>query len=212
VCGFDLDHFEELLAAAEAGGYRQAWFDHEPVEGDLFLRHDVDLSLEAARELSAWERERGIRATYFLMTSSVFYNLSSSEGETTLAQLRADGHRVGLHADFPWLGLDHRFDPVVAWHNPDPAWMGAPVEGAVNVMGPPWFSPDTYRSDSNRRWRSCCPHDELRAGAFPWLQLLIHPEIWVYRGETMRETMDAMLDRERERRLEQLVADKIDLS
>ena len=26
------------------------------------------------------------------------------------------------------------------------------------------------------------PHEELRAGAFPWLQLLTHPEIWVYPG------------------------------
>ena len=34
----------------------------------------------------------------------------------------------------------------------------------------------------------------------------------MYRGDSMRETMHSMLDRERERRLEQLAADKIDLS
>ena len=51
-----------------------------------------------------------------------------------------------------------------------------------------------------------------RAGAFEWLQLLTHPEIWVYPGATMRETMLAMLDAERDRRLEQLAADRIDLS
>ncbi|MFI5054635.1 MAG: hypothetical protein ACHQDE_09760 [Acidimicrobiia bacterium] len=212
MCGFDLDHYGDLLAAAEAGAYRFAFFDHEPEQGDLFLRHDVDLSLEAARVLSAFERDRGVGATYFLMTTSVFYNLASPEGEATLAQLRADGHRVGLHAHFPALGLDHRFDPVVTWHNPDPAWMGAPVEGAVNVMGAPWFSTETYRSDSNQNWRNGCPHDEIVAGAFPWLQLLIHPEIWVYSGDSMRETMHSMLDRDRDRRLEQLAADKIDLS
>ena len=212
MCGFDLDHYSELLNAAESGGYHVAFFGTEPREGELYLRHDVDLSLDAARELSAWERARGVTATYFLMTTSVFYNLASPEGEETVEQLRADGHRVGLHADFPELGFDHRFDPVVAWHNPDPAWMGTPVDGAVNVMGPPWFSPDTYRSDSNQSWRAGCPHDEIAAGAFPWLQLLIHPEIWIYSGDSMRETMDSMLDRDRERRLEQLAADKIDLS
>lgn len=212
MCSFGLDHYGELLEAAEAGGYRFAFFDHEPQEGDLFLRHDVDLSLEAARELSAVERERGARATYFLMTTSIFYNLASPEGEATLKQLRADGHRVGLHAEYPALGLDHRFDPVLAWHNPDPAWMSAPVEGVVNVMSVPWFAPEAYRSDSNQHWRSGCPHEELAAGAFPWLQLLTHPEIWAYRGDSMRETMHTMLARERERRLEQLAADKIDLS
>ena len=46
-----------------------------------------------------------------------------------------------------------------------------------------WFDPPTYRSDSNQRWRFGCPHEELRAGAFPWLQLLTHPEIWVYPGD-----------------------------
>ena len=101
---------------------------------------------------------------------------------------------------------------MLAWHNPDPAYMTARVEGVVNVMSAPWFSPETYRSDSNQHWRSGCPHEELAAGAFPWLQLLTHPEIWAYRGDSMRETMHAMLDRERERRLEQLAADKIDLS
>jgi hypothetical protein len=101
---------------------------------------------------------------------------------------------------------------VIAWHNPDPEYMRAPVEGAINVMETPWFDPETYRSDSNQHWRSGCPHQELRDGAFPWLQLLTHPEIWVYPGTRMGETMRAMLEEEKERRLEQLAADRIDLS
>jgi hypothetical protein len=90
--------------------------------------------------------------------------------------------------------------------------MTAPIDGAVNVMQDGWFAPATYRSDSNQRWRSGCPHEELRGGAFPWLQLLTHPEIWAYPGDTMGQTMRAMLDAERERRLEQLAEDRIDLA
>ena len=90
--------------------------------------------------------------------------------------------------------------------------MTAPVPDAVNVMQDGWFDPPTYRSDSNQRWRFGCPHEELRTGAFPWLQLLTHPEIWVYPGSTMGQTMRAMLDAERERRLEQLAEDRIDLT
>jgi hypothetical protein len=90
--------------------------------------------------------------------------------------------------------------------------MTEPLDGAANVMAAPFFDPATYRSDSNQHWRSGCPHEELRAGSFAWLQLLTHPEIWVYPGSTMRETMLAMLDAERERRLELLAADRIDLS
>ncbi len=58
-CAFDLDHYGELLEAAGYGGYRFASFDREPEPGDLFLRHDVDLSLDAALRLAELEAEAG---------------------------------------------------------------------------------------------------------------------------------------------------------
>jgi hypothetical protein len=211
-CAFDLDHYGELLEAAKAGGYRFAFFDREPQAGELLLRHDVDLSLEAALRVAELEAEADAAATYFLMTRSVFYNLASPEGESALARLRELGHRVGLHALHPHVDLDGRFDRVVAWHNPDPPFMREPIDGAVNVMQPPWFDPEHYRSDSNQHWRSGCPHDDLSAGRFDWLHLLTHPEIWAYPGGTMRETMVSMLDAERELDVERLLHDRIDLS
>jgi hypothetical protein len=211
-CAFDLDHYAELLDAAGAGGYRWAHFDHEPQAGDLFLRHDVDLSLDAALRLARLEREHGASATYFLMTESVFYNLASHEGRAALEELRALGHRVGLHAIHPRFVRDDRFDPVMAWHNPDPEYVFDPVDGVVNVMQAPWFTKGRYRSDSNRHWREGCPHEELRAGSFEWLQLLVHPEIWVYPGATMGDTMRAMVAAKQDEWLEHLANDRIDLA
>ena len=89
--------------------------------------------------------------------------------------------------------------------------MRAPVEGAVNVMQDGYFDPATYRSDSNQHWRHGCPHEELAAGAFPWLQLLTHPEIWFFEGDTMGQTMRRMLEDERETRLGYLRHDRINL-
>lgn len=211
-CAFDLDHYRELLQAAGYGGYRFASFEREPEPGDLFLRHDVDLSLDAALRLAELEAEAGAQATYFLMTRSVFYNLDSHEGEQTIERLRGLGHRVGHHAVYPHVDLDERFDRVVAWHNPDPEFMTDPLDGVVNVMSAPWFSRERYRSDSNQHWRSGCPHEALAQGELEWLQLLTHPEIWVFPGTTMRESMLAMLEAERARDLERLAEDRIDLS
>jgi hypothetical protein len=211
-CAFDLDHYRELVQAARAGGYRFAFFDRDPRPGDVLLRHDVDLSLEAAVAMAELEAQLEAPATYFLMTESVFYNLASAVGERALERLRALGHRVGLHAVYPRAKLDGRFDAVVAWHNQPPELMAAPVEGAANAMEPRFLAPGRYRSDSNQRWREGCPHEALARGDFEWLQLLTHPEIWVYPGATMRETVLAMLDAERAHRLEQLAADRIDLS
>lgn len=210
-CAFDLTHYRELLDAAKDGAYSFAFFDHDPRPGDLFLRHDVDLSLEAALALAELEADEGARSTYFLMTQSVFYNLDSPAGGSALERLRELGHAVGLHAVWPRAELDSRFDAVVAWHNPDPPYMSDAVDGAQNVMATPYFAPENYRSDSNQRWRHGCPHEELARGDFEWLQLLTHPEIWVYEGSTMRETMESMLEAERELRWRRLGEDRIDL-
>jgi hypothetical protein len=211
-CGFSLDHYRELLRVAQAGGYRWAGFDRAPEPGDLILRHDVDLSLTAAVAIAEVEADEGAWSTFFLMTRSVFYNLDSREGEGAIARLRELGHHVGHHAVWPHVDLDARFEPVVAFHNPEPAFMQTEVPDVVNVMCAPFFDNETYRSDSNQHWRHGCPHDELAAGSFPWLQLLTHPEIWVYPGETMAETMNAFLDADRVARLEHLRADRIDLT
>jgi len=211
-CAFDLRHYAELLDAIEAGGYRYASFDSEPEPGTVLLRHDVDLSLDAALHVARLERGRGATATYFLMTESVFYNLGSEHGRRVLRELRDLGHAVGLHAVYPRASHDDRFDAVLAWHNPDPEYVHEPVGGFVNVMQPPWFTKGRYRSDSNQHWREGCPHEQLARGELEWLQLLVHPEIWVYEGETMRETMEAMLDAKHGEWLEQLAADRIDLT
>jgi hypothetical protein len=211
-CAFDLAHYRELLDAAKDGGYAFALFDHDPRPGDVFLRHDVDLSLDAALALAELEAGEDARATYFVMTQSVFYNLNAAPGEAALERLRALGHAVGLHAVWPRAELDARFDPVVAWHNPDPAYMSEPVDGAQNVMSAPFFVRENYRSDSNQSWRSGCPHEALTRGDFEWLQLLTHPEIWVYEGTTMRATMESMLAAERDLRWRQLGEDRIDLA
>ncbi len=211
-CRFDLEHYAEILEAAKAGGYRFARFGDAPERGEIYLRHDIDLSLDAALTMAELEAEHGIVTTYLLMTESVFYNLASGEGSAAIARLRELGHVVGLHAVYPNLELDDRFDPVVSWHNPQAEYMSATLSGVTNVYAEPFFDPHTYRSDSNQHWRSGCPHEELRGGGFPWLQILVHPEIWVYEGATMGLTMRSMLNAEKSRRLEQLAADGIDLA
>jgi hypothetical protein len=207
---WDLDSYVRMLDAA--GSYRFVHFDHEPQEGEIFLRHDVDIVLDAALRMAELESERGVSATYFLMTRSVFYNLDSREGEAAIERLRELGHRVGLHAVHPRIDFDERFDPVLAWHNPDPGYVNDPVDGLLNVMAPPWFDRDHYRSDSNQHFRSGDPTDALSRGELEWLQLLIHPEIWAFEGARMRETMESMLDAEREADLRRLAEDRIDLS
>ena len=213
---FTLDAYRALLDAAERGGYSlRGFLDGAPAAGDLLLRHDVDMSLSAALAMAELEAERGVRATYFLMTQSSFYNLHGKPGQRALDRLRELGHEVGYHAVWPNAAADPHFGflPVLAWHTPEPHYMAEPVPGWTNVMDP-MFTGDfamTYRSDSNQHWRRGDPVEDLAAARFPWLQLLIHPVLWMGGTTGMAPTIDAFLDRDREQRLEHLREDNLDL-
>ncbi len=93
-CGFTLEHYRDLLEAAKSGGYRFSGFDREPEPGLLFIRHDVDLSLEAAVRMAEVEAEARAWSTWCLMTRSVFYNLDSEQGESAIARLRGLGAQL----------------------------------------------------------------------------------------------------------------------
>ncbi len=213
---FTLDRYRLMLQAAAAGGYRcRGFLDGDPRPGDLLLRHDIDLSLAAAIEMAELEADAGVAATYFMMTESVYYNLASRPGRAAIVRIRALGHRIGYHAVYPSTKADASFgfDPVLAWHAPEAHYMAAPVDGWTNAMELR-FTGDfswTYRSDSNMHWRRGDPLDDLRAGRFAWLQLLIHPALWVYEGATMGQTMAACLDADRQAKWDWLPNERVDV-
>lgn len=213
---FSPARYSELLQAIRTGGYRLTGFDvAEPAAGTLLLRHDVDMSLEDAIAMAELEHTHGIQATYLLMTRSNFYNLASPAGLVAISRLRELGHWVGHHALHPHAEptIDPGFDRVMAWHNPQLEYMAAAVPGWANAMEPR-FTGDfewTYRSDSNQTWRRGDPLDELAAARFPWLQLLIHPVLWMGGTTGMPTTIEAFLDRDRTARLEHLREDNLGL-
>ena len=196
-CAFDLDHYRELLEAARPAATLGA-LRLRAGGGDLFLRHDVDLSLEAALAMARLEHELGAHATYFLMRESVFYNLDSALGRDSIAELRDLGHAVCAARDLPARRQGRALRCRRRLAQPRPGvraragerlrqrHAGAVVhEGQVPLrLEPALAARLPARGAARRRVR--------------WLQLLIHPEIWVYPGETMRETMHAMLEAKRE--------------
>src|SRR5437588_9454479 len=65
--------------------------------GDLALRHDVDSRLESALELARLEHDRGLRATYFVLHTALYW--SDPELLPRLRRLQELGHEVGFHND-----------------------------------------------------------------------------------------------------------------
>lgn len=219
---FSTTRLRRVFRAATERGFAPCFFGDEDARGGRFIlwRHDVDLDLQAAREIAAVEHDEGVTSTYFLMLRSGFYNLFTRDGEQTVQALRRLGHRVGLHCD---LGLprdaevpetlvedrvarDFRlvdlmfgegaFDQVVSFHNP-PAGVLRRSYSFYSTYQPKFFGEIQYFSDSNRHFRSGEPEDFLARTTARGLSILLHPILWAVPGRTMPEGATAFLERRR---------------
>jgi hypothetical protein len=172
----------------------------EPTSPYFVLRHDIDYSPEAALRMAEFEASFGIRATYFLLLSTPYYNLLSKENCTLPKRLVELGHDVGLHYDVAALSRSGGADlisalrsqiavleqlagvPVraIAKHNPSVSEED-PFRGHreyVNVYDDICVKEGYYFSDSCGAWR---PETLtiFESGRLPVrFQLLVHPIFW----------------------------------
>jgi len=201
---FDFQTYWHIVGrlARERRCLRFCDFDHEdPKEPYFILRHDVDYSPQAALILAEQEEARSIRATYFLLAGTRYYNLMAPEHSHVAKRLTDLGHEVGLHYDvnsfrpFPrpeWPRLlkaqatllgELAAAPVrsIAMHQPalngDDPFRGQAL-GFVNAYDDRFIRDSTYVSDSARAWRDST-WTMLKTGEFPErLQLSLHPINW----------------------------------
>jgi hypothetical protein len=197
-------HYRELLRLAKRN-YRFVTFTdenlHQTGEKTLLWRHDVDLSPHRARTLARIEAEEGVRATYFVLLHSPFYNGLEPEVAGIFAEIAALGHAIGLHFDGQFYGdrvdleallqMERRLlettlsVPIGAfsWHNPFQGdWIesagAASIGGMVNAYSSAIRKQFSYLSDSHGIWRFRRLHDVLSEGDQDHLQILTHPEWW----------------------------------
>ena len=92
--------YAALLDGFVARGYRAMSYGAvEPTQAHLVLRHDLDMSIQAARALADIEEARDITAHYFVLLRTELYNPWSRAGRAGLRALADAGHTVGLHFD-----------------------------------------------------------------------------------------------------------------
>ncbi|HEX9931942.1 MAG TPA: hypothetical protein VGB08_03795 [Allosphingosinicella sp.] len=194
---FSTDEFRALAGAFSGAGYRFGTFtDYEP-ERTVILRHDIDFSLDYAAELAEVEAELGIRASYFFMLSTHFYNCLSGAGRAAIERIKALGHVVSLHFDpviHPDLDagfalersiFEANFGPieVVSIHRPGVFLEDSnrDLGGCLHTYQDRLFKELRYVSDSAGAFRHGHPleSDAFRDGRS--IHLLLHPIWWVNR-------------------------------
>lgn len=66
---------------------------------EVYLRVDVDFSLQKTHTLIDLLGDHGVHGTFFLRTRAREYNLLSAEGLAVVDRIRAAGHEIGLHTE-----------------------------------------------------------------------------------------------------------------
>lgn len=198
---FTRSNYRRLLQLAREQYVFRTFTDFRPDERFVLWRHDVDLSMHAARRLAEIEAEENVQATYFLYLHSEFYNLLERDVFDCVKAIAACRHPLGLHFDVTFAGvsdetelerqiaLERRFVedllgvPLIAlsFHIASPftqACRQSSYGGLVNANSEYLQSEVGYCSDSNGYWRFQRLEEVLRQRSYPRLQVLTHPGLW----------------------------------
>lgn len=195
VADFTTDAYAKILDIVMARFTVVDFADARPAaDGMALWRHDIDFSPQRAVCLALLEAQRGLRATYFVQVTSLFYNVFEPATAACLREIAGAGHNIGLHFD-PSVANDRLlFEADVlrrltgapvdrfSLHNPttyDTASFDAPqVDGLINASFSGWREEFVYSSDSNGVW-SYRPLPEVAADSTTRrLYALTHPEWW----------------------------------
>lgn len=207
--------YREFLERLQAEDWTFRGFGERVGEGDVLLRHDVDLSLESALRTAEVEAQVGARATYFVLLSSALYNPLTGDNRERIRRLSALGHDVALHFSTHeyWDGqpgaetLEARVreerevlasilgesTETVSFHIPPDWLLGRSFEGFRSTYEPAYFEDIEYVADSGQRWRSEPPALDAADGP---VQILTHPGLWGeedahFEGRVQRAIVDA---------------------
>lgn len=101
---FTFNAYENMIASLLENGYRITDYGHyAETDRPCILRHDVDYSLRTAGSFADFEAGLldgiGVKSTYFILVTSAFYNVYSTENRRILKNILAKGHEIGLHFD-----------------------------------------------------------------------------------------------------------------
>lgn len=175
---------------------------HKAFTSVLYLRHDIDISLDKAVEMAEIEAENDVQATYFFMMESPLYNVFSKNGSSAVRKIQKLGHHTGIHIIskscftdalrlvpvFTLIFCDQGYhSPPVSLHKPDGFSYQETVSGYVNTYNPDFFSKENYTSDSTGTWRFGHPLESDWFKNKRTAQLLIHPVWWGPEKTTLEE-------------------------
>ena len=176
-CNFSYNHYLEILEKFKEKGYKFGIFGGIYNSKVVYLRHDLDHSIEKAVPMADLERTVGAKATYCLRFSSPFDNMFSKNNREAIKKIIDRGHVIGLHFEreawdgkmqeeiekqFGILEMYFPYREIVSFHRPQEDIFNKDFQNFINTYEKPYFEDVVYLSDSTGNWRSGCPCENLK--------------------------------------------------
>ena len=179
----------------------------------FFLRHDIDISPQKAVQMAEIESTAQLKSTYYILTSSPFYNAFDKENIQRFKMIKQMGHGIGLHFDASIKPgsdkdvadeivvltalLEHYIGPLTGMsmtvHKPV---MGGGVSDSVykllnkvQIYCPNYDEKFKYISDSGHNWRED-PVEAVLSNKF--IQINTHPEWYNDEEKTMEDCLHSL--------------------
>jgi hypothetical protein len=177
------------------------FYDQTKVNSEFTLwRHDIDFSIHRSYSLAKIEKKKNIKATYFLLLGSKFYNLFEQEIHNLIIKIVSLGHQLGLHFDCSQYEIKNKKEleqyltyekkilenlfqvkiKVFSFHNPTKKVLrfdNFKYAKMINTYAKYFKKNVQYCSDSNGYWR----HERLENflnKKYHKIQVLTHPGWW----------------------------------
>lgn len=197
---FSARGYQALITGFKDRGYRVVGYEAiQPLQQHIVLRHDIDMSIEAAVRTAYIEADLDVSAYYFVLLRSELYNPYSESNRNSLRNILALGHKIGLHLDASmytsdWSGLEaaakeecailesiiqEKVD-LISFHRPHQNLLGnaQSLAGRMHTYQPRFFQEIGYCSDSRGGWHHGHPFDHDAVKGKKAIQLLTHPIWW----------------------------------
>lgn len=189
-CNFSYQHYYEILENFKKRGYKFGLFDQENKGKTVYLRHDLDHSIEKALPMADIERTAGAKATYCLRIASPFDNLFYKKNRDAIDKIVDRGHDLALHYERESWGTDIeleiqeqiktllKYTPIkniVSFHRPQEDVFNKSFDSFINTYDQQFFGDVRYLSDSTGKWRDGCPCQWTEDKNY---QILTHPVWW----------------------------------
>lgn len=204
--GFNIHHYLETVRKYQEAGYKLATMKEclalDEKKKYLFLRHDVDLSIESAYYMANFEHTMGIKSSYFILLYSPIYNPLAPDSIKRLKSIVEMGHEICYQVDTRFCKsisrdirmLESVVDTEINCYAPHFITANPPVtksmldpyETAFNAMDYTHMNNAKgfhYISESGMNWREGCFCQHI--DKYQFLQVLVHPEWWVNEGNRM---------------------------